>query len=318
MSLLPKLPWLLLVISLSGKRATTRMRVWRALKGLGAAVLRDGVYLLPAGDTMRKALEEQLQEVIRSGGKAHVFNLAEGDPEQTKYFQSQFDRSHDYARVIEVAHKLMSGLSRRKLVAATRKAKQLRREFDAIRATDYFSGTAAEHAAQTLSEVEVVLSTLASPGEPRVQSGNILRLDRKEYRGRLWATRAKPWVDRLASAWLIRRFIDTKARVVWLKNVKDCPAKALGFDFDGAAFTHVGARVTFEVLLASFGLEKDPALSRLGAVVHYLDVGGLPVAEASGLKMILGGARQHYVDDDKLLSEASKTLDYLYASYSKE
>ncbi|MDO8704054.1 MAG: chromate resistance protein, partial [Sulfuricaulis sp.] len=93
---------------------------------------------------------------------------------------------------------------------------------------------------------------------------------------------------------------------------------ALGFDFDNAAFTHVGVRVTFEVLLASFGLDEDPALARLGGLVHYLDVGGVPVAEAAGLEMILNGARQQFVDDDKFLKEASRTFDFLYTSYVKE
>ena len=116
----------------------------------------------------------------------------------------------------------------------------------------------------------------------------------------------------MASAWLIKRFIDPKARFRWLKNPKDCPRAALGFDFDGATFTHVGARVTFEVLVASFGLEDDKALVRLGELVHFLDVGGVPVAEARGLEMILAGAREQHHDDNKLLAEAGKNFDYLY------
>jgi hypothetical protein len=193
--------------------------------------------------------------------------------------------------------------------------KQLRREFESIHATDYFPGPAAAQAGELLAEVEMALT---APGEPQAQVGRIPRLNRKDYRGRTWATRARPWVDRLASAWLIKRFIDPKARVVWLKDPKTCPRRALGFDFDGAAFTHVGARVTFEVLLASFALEDDKGLERLGQLVHYLDVGGVPVPEAAGLETILNGARRQHADDDRLLGEAVKTFDYLYNAFSQE
>src|SRR5262249_19834013 len=117
-------------------------------------------------------------------------------------------------------------------------------------------------------------------------------------------------------AWLIRRFIDPQAKFVWLKTPKERPRHALGFDFDGAEFSHVGARVTFEVLLASFGLAQDRALARLGALVHYLDVGGIPVAEAAGFAAILAGARARQADDDKLLHNMSAVLDALYASYA--
>jgi hypothetical protein len=95
----------------------------------------------------------------------------------------------------------------------------------------------------------------------------------------------------MASAWLIRRFIDRKAKFLWLDEAKRCPKRALGFDFDGATFTHVGGRVTFEVLAASFGLDADPALARIAAIVHFLDVGGVPVAEAPGIEAVLAGLR---------------------------
>jgi hypothetical protein len=95
-------------------------------------------------------------------------------------------------------------------------------------------------------------------------------------------------VNRVASAWLIRRFIDPEARFKWLARPSDCPKSALGFDFDGAAFTHVGDRVTFETLMVSFSLEEDPALLRPAAMVHQLDVGGEPGPEAAGFEAVLG------------------------------
>jgi hypothetical protein len=122
----------------------------------------------------------------------------------------------------------------------------------------------------------------------------------------------------VASAWLIRHFIDPGARFLWLAKPSDCPKRALGFDFDGAAFSHVGERVTFETLMASFGLEADPALARLATLVHALDVGGEAVAEARGLEAIMAGARERLDDDDALLAEMSRVLDSLYAHFARE
>lgn len=304
--------WRLLVISLPSNRATPRMRVWRALKGLGAAVLRDGVYLLPDSPSAHTAFSQQASEVERAGGTAQVLRVDAPEAEQDRQFRVLFDRAGEYARIMQAARKLKSGLGPRRSAAAIRTLKQLRREFESIHATDYFPGPAAVQAGELLADVEIAL---AAPGEPQMQSGRIPRLNRKDYRGRTWATRARPWVDRLASAWLIRRFIDPKARIIWLKDPKRCPRNALGFDFDGATFTHVGARVTFENLLASFALEHDAALLRLGTLVHYLDVGGVPVAESVGLETLLRGARESIPDDDKLLNEASRLFDHLYNAY---
>jgi hypothetical protein len=123
------------------------------------------------------------------------------------------------------------------------------------------------------------------------------------------------WIDRVCSAWLIRRFIDPKAKFVWLKDINVRPKRVIGFDFDGADYTHVDSKVTFEVLLTSFGLESDAGLARLGGLVHFLDVGGIPVPEAKGFEAIVSGARALAPDDDGLLKQVSPVLDSLYQSY---
>ncbi|MBK9956698.1 MAG: chromate resistance protein [Rhodocyclaceae bacterium] len=155
-------------------------------------------------------------------------------------------------------------------------------------------------------------------GEPRAGTGEIRRLATADYQGRTWATRKNLWADRMASAWLIRRFIDRKAKFLWLDNPKQCPKTALGFDFDDAAFSHVGSRVTFEVLATSFDLDRNPAIARIATIVHYLDVGGATVAEAAGIETVLTGLRAAASDDDKLLAEASRVFDGLYHAYRKE
>ncbi len=155
-------------------------------------------------------------------------------------------------------------------------------------------------------------------GEPRAGSGEIQRLAVADFQGRTWATRKNLWVDRMASAWLIRRFIDRKAKFLWLESPKECPDSVLGFDFDGAAFTHIGSRVSFEVLMASFGLDTDPVLARISTIVHYLDVGGTPVPEAVGIEAVLSGLRAAASDDDSLLDEAGRIFDGLYNGFNKE
>jgi hypothetical protein len=159
---------------------------------------------------------------------------------------------------------------------------------------------------------------LLSPGEPHAVDAAIEPRAIGDFQGRVWATRRRPWVDRVASAWLIARFIDREARFLWLDSPADCPADALGFDFDGATFTHIGERVTFEVLLASFGLAGDVGLARVGALVHALDAGGTFVPEASGFEAMLSGARQRTSDDDLLLAEMSGVLDALHLHFAND
>ena len=318
MDFIAKPSWSMLVISLPGRHTTPRMRIWRALKGLGAVALRDGVYLLPHSESAVRSFRDQAEAVVASGGDAHVLAFASTEHQQAEYFQKLFERTADYTRLIGTIRKYKSGLTKKRATSVTRHLKKVRREFEAVVATDHFPGPAKDQVQQLLSLTEAEITALLTPGEPHPATREIQRLNKADFQKRLWATRARPWVDRLASAWLIRRFIDPKARFVWLKDQKDCPVNALGFDFDDATFTHIGARVTFEVLLANFGLEGDAALVRLGALVHYLDVGGIPAAEAAGLEMILNGARKQFTDDYKLLNEASKAFDYLYASYNEE
>ncbi|MGZ8947417.1 MAG: chromate resistance protein ChrB domain-containing protein, partial [Methylococcaceae bacterium] len=168
-----------------------------------------------------------------------------------------------------------------------------------------------------LTELTSVLERLLSPNEPTTVEREIPKLDLALFKNRRWATRQRPWVDRLACAWLIRRNIDRDADFIWLASASDCPTDAISFDFDGAQFTHVGARVTFETLIASFGLES-PALNRLGRLVHYLDIGGIRPAEASGVEQVLSGLRDSISEDNALLEAASSVFDGLYTAFRKE
>jgi hypothetical protein len=309
--------WLVFIMSQPGKSTTPRIRLWRLLKGLGAAVLRDGVYLLPYREALRQALEEQVQGVQTLGGAAYVLAV-EPVTASDAHFRALFDRSEEYAALLTTVSQLRATLAEASEAPARRVLQQVRREYEAMVAIDYFPGPAQVQTAQALAEAEATVTRHFAPDEPQPLHAGIRHLERTAYHGKLWATRQRVWVDRVASAWLIRRFIDPNARFLWLQAPQDCPADAIGFDFDGAAFTHTGQRVTFEVFVASFDLGADPALARLGVLVHALDVGGVPVPEAAGFEAILTGVRASGADDDQVLAAMMPVLDALYTAFGQE
>ncbi|MFC5499698.1 chromate resistance protein ChrB domain-containing protein [Caenimonas terrae] len=314
----PDPSWLLLVVSLPTSGATARMRIWRSLKTLGCMPLRDGAYLLPAGAQREQALQELADECTLEGGTAWLMAIAPRSAAEAAAYRQLFDRSDDYAGLRKTwkdANRSLHALTATELV---RLQKRLQREYDAVRAVDFFGGEAGKEAEAAWTELGKRIGALLSPDEPHEAAGQVPRLERDQYQGRLWATRRHLWVDRVASAWLIRRFIDGQARFRWLAKPSDCPRKALGFDFDGAAFSHVADRVTFETLMAAFGLEQDAALLRIAAIVHVLDVGGEPVPEAKGFEAVMAGARERLSGDDALLADISGVLDSLYAHFERE
>ena len=305
--------WLCFITSLPTENATLRQRAWRALKSSGASVLRDGVYLLPDLLGNRPLLDGIAQDVLSGGGTAMVLDTLE--PAGTD-FKSLFNRSEEYSALLAELAKAAGDLTPVSAQDVLKQARKLRKTFDHLSQIDFFPGQEREQTETALIELEGDCARLISPDEPHACAGAISLLTIADFQGRTWATRAKPWVDRLATAWLIRRFIDPKARILWLKSPKDCPKDALGFDFDGARFSHVGTKVTFEVVAASFGL-MEPALQRLGLLVHYLDVGGVQPPEAVGVEAALEGLSNTITDDDQLLALSSAIFDGLLTTFQK-
>jgi hypothetical protein len=292
------------------------MRIWRALKCAGAGLLRDGAYLLPNSDVSRTVLEEQAAEITAAGGFVHILSFDADSMEQHAALVELFDRSREYAEAIHRLNTLKSELTTLREPEARQRLAGVAREVTAVVTRDFFPGEPRKQMDGALADAEAAINARFAPDEPCAAHRKILERNRKVYAGRTWATREHLWIDRVASAWLIRRFIDPRAKFQWLKHVRDCPKRAVGFDFDGAEFTHVDSKVTFEVLLASFGLEQDVALVRLGALVHHLDVGGIPIAEGPGFATIMAGARTLQEDDDSLLEAMTPVLDSLYAGYA--
>jgi len=305
-----------LVLSLPTRDSTLRMRVWRALKESGCAVLRDGVYLLPTANGDGAALERLEKEIRTYGGFALRLQAVPKATSEQARLQALFDRTSQYADLIEAIGTTKASLPRlgpKRGRTATRRLEQAVQKLTRI---DFFPGQAKEQAAAAVADLKARYAELHSPTEPRASMRGLRRANLADYQKRVWATRKTPWVDRLASAWLIKRFIDRDARFAWLERPSALPKKAVGFDFDGAEFTHVKNRVTFEVLLAAFSLQDDAALQSIAKAVHFLDVGGIPVADARAVETMLKGAREKAKSDDALLAEAMRTLDLLYSGYN--
>lgn len=302
--------WRLLILSLPTENAAARMRAWRVLKAAGAAVLRDGAYLLPDREPCRATLDAVGADVRAAGGTAYVMEVAGDELE----FVALFDRSEAYAGLLAELADCRTALTPDTAAEGLKRVRKLRKAYTALAEIDFFPGAAGRQTAAVLSDLEGVIARALSPDEPQPTDHRISARNRSDYRGRVWATRRRPWVDRLASAWLIRRYIDPDAQFLWLASPGDLPAHALGFDFDGAAFTHVGDRVTFETLLESFALE-GAALQRIAALVHYLDVGGIAPPDAAGVERVLAGLRNGIDDDDRLLQAAEQVFDGLLRAY---
>lgn len=306
--------WLALVLGLPTANATERMRAWRALKATGAAVLRDGVYLLPNTDSCHAALSAVERDILAINGVAVLLPVV--DPNGAR-FAGLFDRADDYNKLGTEIDECRMQLNAENALATTKQIRKLRKAYTQLAGIDYFPGQPKQQIDEALKSLEVAVSRALSADEPSSRDVSIVPLNADQYQGRIWATRKRPWVDRLASAWLVQRFIDSQARFVWLEHPSDCPTHALGFDFDEATFSHVGNRVTFETLKESFELDV-PGLNRLASLVHYLDVGGIQPVEAAGVERVLAGLRETITDDDHLLNAASAIFDGLLAGFVRE
>lgn len=302
--------WLLCVASLGTEDAASRMRVLRTLESLGAAVIREGVYLLPDTPMNRQALESLSEYVARGPGAAQIFETKARSSAQHEALRKLFDRTARYEELIKTIESLRIGYGRSDPSAISRVLHKQRRELEAIAALDFFPSPALERARHALTEAEAAVRKLLFPS----QAGAALAPGERLHR-RTWATRRPLWADRLACAWLIRRFVDPEATIVWLEKGKEAPKGALGFAFEGAQFANSAERVTYEEMLIRLDLARNTALARIGSIVHFLEVRGTPVAEAAGVQTLLQGAVRRSESDNELLGEAEKTFDLLYEAY---
>jgi hypothetical protein len=306
--------WLILTATLPTSPSGLRVRVWRALKATGAGTLREGVYVLPGTAPSAASLRELADTIAEAGAESHLLEVRARDDAQEKAFRALFDRTDAYAELLQAvkdARKAMTGSTEAELHKTLRSLEQ---QLQQVQASDFFPGKEGAKAADAVATLRREVELHLSPDEPSPTTASIAALSVEDFQGRTWATRKRPWVDRLATAWLVQRFVDHSPTFLWLSDPRKCPKSALGYDFDGARFTHVGELVTFEVVARSFGLDKDPAMARLAQLVHFIDVGGIPVDEAPGFEMIVRGLQAQHRDDDGLLQAAVNLFDTLYAA----
>ena len=306
----PAANWLVTVTQLPVDDPAARMRVLRTLESLGAAVMREGAYVLPDTPANRQSLEALTDYIRKGAGAAHLLFVTAGSPEQQETFKRLFDRSARYEELAKTVESLSVGFGQADPSAISRVLHKQRREFDAIAALDFFPTQAKARAQQAIAEADAAVRKLLFPAQP---PGSLVAGEK--LFGRTWVTRKPLWADRLACAWLVRRFIDPEGTMRWLDKGEEPPADAIGFGFEGAHFSNSEARVTYEEILAQLKLGDNAALAKIGSIVHFLEVRGTPVPEAAGVQTLLQGAVRRAQSDNELLAEAEKTFDLLYEAY---
>ena len=301
----------LLVSSPPSQSTAARMRIWRSLKSNGAAALRDGVYLLPA--IHAEKFDTVIDDHFNENGHAYIFH-AEA-PAHLDLGQL-FDRSGEYEELRTEISQIQSKLEESKKKEYLKQIRKLRKSINSLVEIDFFPNIQQSKTLNELTRLEHAIARLGEDDEPNNFEQQIKVLFKQDFQNKIWATRERPWVDHLASAWIIQIFVDPQAEFISLEHPDDCPKDALGFDFDHAKFTHINNLVTSEVLMHSFKLQ-NPALNKIAEIVHFLDVGGNEPAEALGIEKILQGLRSTITNDDQLLQLSNHIFDGLYADFQR-
>ena len=309
--------WILFSYSIPAVNAKARMRIWRRISASGAAPLKTGLQILPNRDDLLENITWLIGEVNALGGEAIAIQCArvEGmaDHQIEQLFQAQI--APEFAQIQAETRELTAALAQRptddnsgkEQAAALRK---LRKRCEALRERDFFPSGAA---AKTLALLDVAGDKLRNPEIAAAR----LMFDRAAYQNRIWTTRAHPYIDRLSSFWLVRRFIDPQAVLRFLQPDEAPAADEIPFDLRGAEFSHQGELITFEVMARGFGLLDSP-VAKIGELIKCIDVqeGALP-DDAALLKTLLDGLIALSDDDHQLLERALLLFDALHAGFAQ-
>ncbi len=299
-------PWILLLLSLPPRPSSLRVRTWRRLRALGAVALKSGAYLLPFSPDRYEQFQWLAQEVQKDRGEATLLKVDRVEnvkqAEVVRLFHEA--RNADYAILTDRYRKLGSGRRPR----AAEELARLARELDRLTDIDFFDAPGRQQALRAREAAERRVTGSAKTGPP---AG---RLDLEALHGRRWATRPRPHVDRLASAWLIKRFLDSGAEFVFTPP-EELPADAIPFDMAGVEFGHHGDHCTFETLLERSGL-RDRRLAIIAEIVHEADLrdGKFQREEARGLDLVLRGLLAAVKDDPDALAQGLILFDGLYST----
>ena len=305
--------WLLLVHQLPSTPSNLRVRTWRRLQELGAVPVKQSVYVLPDSPESREDFEWLRVEIEGSGGEAVIFSGDHLSPEAETALVEEFRRARQ-AAYTELAAELQrvrpkTGSRSRKVL--DRDLTRYRERFKAIERIDFFGSAGRDRVAQLLTGLE-------SRQSPDRDSPSVVD-DASKFHGRIWVTRPRPGVDRMSSAWLIKRFIDPSATFDFVTDARSASADALPFDMYGGGFGHEADRCTFETLVLKFGI-KDKAVERLGESVHDLDLkdNKFNPPEASTLCAAIEGLQMACSDDHRLLEQGMVLFEAMYRSFAQQ
>lgn len=315
----PRRRWLLFVHQLPATPSNLRVRTWRRLQQLGAVPLKQAAYVLPDSDDAREDFEWLKAEIAAAGGEASILvghNIDAGsDEELVESFKRA--RQDDYtalAHDVEAALKKADSKRRprgQRAPAVRRLSDIFRQRLASIETIDFFASAGRD-------KVIALIEQLSASGGAPAHSAASGDRGHEGYRRKLWVTRPRPGVDRMASAWLIRRFVDADARFAFAADRSTVPADALPFDMYGVEFTHRGDGCTFETLCDVFGL-RTPAVERLAELVHDLDLkdAKFGAAEAPTVGAMIEGLQLTHHDDHVLLEHGIAMFESLYRSFER-
>lgn len=317
--------WLLFFYSAPSKPVSNRMKIWRRLLKAGAVQFKGAAYLLPYRDDHYEFCQWLVSEVTAMEGEAAFVRVEKfetiKDDEIIQLFHRQ--RESDY-RVVEkgldeIENRIQAVKKRGRGQNDKKLPSQLSsciKEFEEIRNRDFFSSKIGY---ALKKKIEILQSEMKKPAEPYIKrhSAIIVRRNIRDYQGRAWVTRKRPFVDRMASAWLIRKFIDQKAvfRFIDEKDWENLNRDTTAFDIAGGEFTHNGVHCTFEVLVKAFGI-KDKAVKKIAGIVHELDLKDEKFTnpETKGIEEILSGIRRTSNNDTDALEKGMAIFEMLYAA----
>ena len=304
--------WLLLVHHLPPRPDYLRVKVRRRLQRLGAVLFKSSVYVLPARDETLEDFQWLANEIIADGGDASIFaaSLLSGVSDEDVEASFRAERDADYRLLAEEARNMGD-------TEFPERITRLRRKLETIQRIDWFAAPGQDEARRALAERERQIAepeaVAASASVSRASSPSAVSTDRGPD-GATWVTRKGVFVDRIASAWLIRRFIDPAATFRFVDPAGyRAAAGELRFDMFGGEYTHEGERCTFETLLARFGLDDDD-LRAIGEIVHDIDCkdGKFGREEAAGVAMVLEGLALSTSDDAERIARGVPLFDGLY------
>jgi hypothetical protein len=310
--------WLLLIHQLPAKPAYFRVKIWRRLHALGAVAVKNAVYALPANEQTREDFEWLLREILAGGGEAMLCaaHLIDGlsDREVRALFNQA--RDEDYDAIAQEARSIGAELgnepSPEKRAEMKGQLIRLKNRLAHVVGIDFFGADRRVPLEGLLAELE---ERFAEPASGEASEASPSEADAlQNLRGRAWVTREGVYVDRIASAWLIRRFIDPEARFEFVPSKGGVPRQGgIRFDMFEAEFTHEGDRCTFEVLLERAALD-DPALRAIGEIVHDIDLkdGKFGREETPGIAGLIGGIVLAHQDDEQRVERGAAMLDDLY------